>query len=88
MSHLVVQGHLDQIGQRRLVVDEQDADRRAVLPGDLGQLAEDGLPRVPERGDVGLTDIIMTLIVVIRYAAVMNHIWFQMFRFATRPPRY
>ena len=40
---LVVQGHLHQIGQRRLVVDQQNPDRRTIGAVYPGQLPENGL---------------------------------------------
>ncbi len=49
-SQLVVQGHLDQIRQRRLVVDEKYADGRTVGAGDARKLPEDGLTGGAEGG--------------------------------------
>ena len=60
---LVVQGHLDQIGQRRLVVDEQDADRRyPSLPVDSWAAGRGRLPRIPGAGRRGTGPTIMNLL--------------------------
>ena len=40
---LIVQGHFQKIGQSRLVVDKEHADRRPVGPGDTRKLSENRL---------------------------------------------